>query len=305
MALRLRIDHRTRYVYDQPVGFSPHFVRLFPRTEPGRLVQKLTFETSPGADVQFRRDLFDNNFARCFYPDKFTELFFDFAMELELHEQNPFHFLLDFDATDWPFKYQPETAARLAACLQPPADESPQIAHANLLPLPFWQVPAGPTPTVSLLIGLIEAVRNNVRYEQRIEGSAHPPGDTLRFGHGSCRDFAVLLAAILRELGFAARLASGYLCQFGQEVKDRKATGYMHMWTEVYLPGAGWTGLDATNGVFCNHNFITTAVGLTSAEITPISGRYFSNTPVHSTMSAHLELTALGGTVSSLELPMP
>ena len=69
------------------------------------------------------------------------------------------------------------------------------------------------------------------------------------------------------------------------------------MWTEVYLPGAGWTGLDATNGVFCNHNFITTAVGLTSAEITPISGRYFSNVFVPSHMTAHLELTALGGAI--------
>jgi transglutaminase-like putative cysteine protease len=296
MALRLRIDHRTRYLYDQPVSFSPHFVRLFPRTEPGRLVQKITFETSPGADVQLRRDIFDNHFARCFYPDKFADLFFNLAVDIELHEQNPFHFLLDPEAVDYPFHYQPETASRLAACLRPPPDESPQTSPAKLLPLPFWQVPAGSVPTVSLLLDLMAAVRANIRYEQRVEGAAHPPADTLRFGHGSCRDFAVLFAAILRELGFAARLASGYLCEFDQLAKDRKSDGYMHMWTEVFLPGAGWTGLDATNGVFCNHNFITTAVGLLSAEITPISGRYYSNVAVHASMSAHLALTALGST---------
>ncbi len=294
MALRLRIDHRTRYVYEQPVSFSPHLVRLFPRTEPGRLVQKISFETSPGADVMFRRDLFDNNFARCYYPDKLTDLFFNFSAEIELYEQNAFHFLLDFDASQYPFTYQPEVAARLAACLAPPPDDLGQTVHGNLLPLPFWQKPTEPVSTTSLLIDLIDAIHQNVRYEQRDEGAAHPPHETLRLGHGSCRDFAVLLAAFLRELGFAARLASGYLCEFGQDARDRKAAGSMHLWTEVYLPGAGWTGLDATNGVFCNHNFITTAVGLTSAEVTPISGRYFSNVTVPAAMTAHLELTALG-----------
>ena len=293
MALRLRIDHRTRYNYAQPVSLSPHLVRLFPRTEPGRLVQRLSLETNAGADVMYRRDLFDNPFARCYYPEKIAELFFHFSAEVELHPQNPFHFLLDFDASQYPFAYAPATAARLAACLQPPADESEQTTPGGLLPLPFWNRPAEPVPTVTLLTGLIDAIQDNVRYERRDEGAAHPPQETLRLGHGSCRDFAVLLAAILRELGLAARLASGYLCEFGQDAHNRKAEGYMHMWTEVFLPGAGWTGLDATNGVFCNHNFITTAVGLTSAEVTPISGRYFSDVRVPSTMDATVELTAL------------
>ena len=208
-------------------------------------------------------------------PDEFSDLFFNFSAEIELHEQNAFHFLLDFDASEYPFAYHPETAARLAAYIQPPPDESAQTAHANLLPLPFWQKPTESVSTTALLLSLVEAIHGNIRYEQREEGAAHPPAETLRLGHASCRDFAVLLAAILRELGLAARLASGYLCQFDQAAKDRKAEGYMHMWTEVFLPGAGWTGLDASNGVFCNHNFITVAVGLTSAEITPISVAVF------------------------------
>ena len=289
----LRIDHRTRYDYEQPVGYSPHFVRLFPRTEPGRLVQKLRFTTNADATVQYRRDLFDNNFARCFYPNKSAELFFDFFLEIELQELNPFDFLLDYDAANYPFTYEPETAARLLPYLSPPASESGQVGGAPLLPLPFWEKPAAPGPTVTVLLSLVEAIHTSLRYERRDEGAAHPPAETLRLGHGSCRDFAVLLANVLRELGLAARIASGYLCEFGTETENRRAEGSMHLWTEVYLPGAGWTGLDATNGILCDHRFITTAVGLTTAEVTPISGRFFSPVAVPAKMTASLVLHRL------------
>ena len=288
MALRIRIDHHTRYVYEKPVSFSPHLVRLFPRTEPGRLVQKIDFVTNAAAGVQFRRDLFDNNFARCFYPDREAELFFDFTLEIELHEQNAFDFLLDNDAAEYRFVYRPDDAARLQPYLVPLAGET-----MKLLPLSFWRAPDEPVSTVSLLIDLVEALHKNIGYENREEGAAWTPEETLRLGRGSCRDIAVLLAAVLRELGFAARLASGYLCEFGAEARDRRAEGAMHLWVEAYLPGAGWTGLDPTNGIFSNHNFITTAVGLTTAEVTPISGRYYGNEVVPATMTATLELTAL------------
>ena len=170
----------------------------------GKLVQKIEFTTNASATVQFRRDLFDNNFARCFYPDKEAFLFHDLIAEIELVESNPFDFLLDFDAADYPFAYDATTAARLQAYLAPPPAESGQIGGPALLPLFFWEKPSTPTPTVSVLLGLMDAIHTHIRYERRDEGAAHPPAETLRLGHGSCRDFGVLLAGILRELGLAA-----------------------------------------------------------------------------------------------------
>ena len=164
-------------------------------------------------------------------------------------------------------------------------------ASSKLLPLGFWQAPEPGGSTVSLLISLVEALHKHIAYERRDEGTARAPAETLQLGSGACRDTAVLLAAILREMGLAARLASGYICELDTESKQRKADGAMHLWTEVYLPGAGWTGLDATNGIFCNHNFITTAVGLTTAEVTPITGRYFGKEVVPATMTARLEVS--------------
>lgn len=294
MPIRIRIDHLTRYEYAQPVSLSPHFIRVFPRTEPGRLVQKIQFSTHESADVQYRRDLYDNNYARCYFPAPVADLQFSYSVDLELQELNAFHFLMDFDAAEFPFDYQPEVAARLALYLKPPgSDDGTHSDEAKLLPLPFWEVPPAGTSTVTMLVGLVEALHKNIAYAVREEGAARPAAETLQLRSGSCRDTAVLLAEILRELGFAARLVSGYLCEFGTESRQRRAEGAMHLWTEVYLPGAGWTGLDATNGIFCNHNFIAVATGLTTAEVTPIVGRYFSDETVPAKMTTTLTLTVL------------
>ena len=94
----------------------------------------------------------------------------------------------------------------------------------------------------------------------------------------------MLLAETLRAAGLAARLVSGYLRE--TDPKSRRAEGSLHAWTEVYLPGAGWVGMDGTNGVFSNHNFIAAAVGLRPGDITPIDGKYFYAGDVPSTMSA-------------------
>ena len=89
----------------------------------------------------------------------------------------------------------------------------------------------------------------------------------------------------------AARLTSGYLRE--SDAETRRAEGSLHAWTEVFLPGAGWIGLDATNGVFCNHNFIGAAAGLTPADITPISGIYFHKKRIPAQMTSRLQLINL------------
>lgn len=297
--MRICIEHHTAYDYAAPVSLAAHFVRTFPRTEPGRLIQKLTFKTNSAADVQFRRDLFDNNFARCSYSERTEKLVFDLRIEIDLQKQNPFHFLVDYYAYSFPFQYLTEDWARLASYLTLSRDSASVDTDGRetkkLLPLSFWQVPEPGGETVAMIASLIRALHEHIAYEVRDEGTARAPSETLELGRGACRDTAVLLAAILRELGLAARLVSGYLCELHVESNQRHSDRAMHLWTEVYLPGAGWVGLDPTNGQFCDENFIATAVGLTTAEITPIRGAYIKDgdTVVPSTMSANLELSLL------------
>ena len=112
--------------------------------------------------------------------------------------------------------------------------------------LPFWAPPAGQTPTIDLLMSLISSLNKHIRYESRPEGPARAPIETVELGVGSCRDTARLLLALLRDLGFAARLVSGYLWEpAAKDSTKRRADGFFHAWTEVALPGAGWVGLAA------------------------------------------------------------
>ena len=107
---------------------------------------------------------------------------------------------------------------------------------------------------------------------------------------GSCRDFGPFFADILRRNGVAARLASGFVWEGDKALEERRAESALHAWVEAFLPGAGWIGLDPTNGVFCDHHFVTTAVGLNHADISPVAGTYYGKKPIASSLSAQLQV---------------
>ena len=276
--MKVGIYYQTQYAYEQPVSFSRHLFRLFPKTDRNVSVLKLSFQTNADAAVTYRRDLFDNEIASSFYPEKSALLQVGLQIELELTPRNAFGFILDAHALNLPFAYTPREAHALA----------PYLATGPAPVLSFWQPPAQPQPTVEALVALNDALHEHLEYERRDEGAAYTPEETLRLGRGACRDFAVLLAEVARGLGLAARLASGYLCEFGDE--EKRAEGALHAWTEIYLPGAGWVGFDPTNGYLCNHHHITAAVGLTPDDISPILGRYFHPTSVPASMTASLQI---------------
>jgi transglutaminase-like putative cysteine protease len=276
--LRVTILYQTQYAYAEPVSFSQHLFRLFPKPDRYVAVERLAFQTNGEASVHYRRDLFDNEIASCYYPENSALLQASLQIDLQLTPRNAFSFLLESHALDWPFAY---TAAE-AHALAPYRQNRPAPV------LGFWQSPAQPQPTVDTLVGLNESIHEHLAYERRDEGAAWSPEETLEKGRGSCRDFAVLLAEVARGLGLAARLASGYLCEFGEA--EKVAEGSLHAWTEIYLPGAGWLGFDPTNGYLCNHHHITAAVGFTPEDISPVLGSYFHPTPVPSTMTASLQI---------------
>jgi transglutaminase-like putative cysteine protease len=283
--VKLRIRYQTTYSYDRAVSFSPHDVRLFPRHDRFSRVRRLDFTTNPATNVRFARDVFDNTVASCFFPDASAELHLQLSLDLEVDEKDPFHFILEHNAVELPFDYDPDIHAVLA-----PYRERRSSGALNV---PGWTRPSASKKrnTVATLADLNRSLHESIGYERREQGAARSPAETLRKGCGACRDIAVLLAELLREMGLAARLVSGYLRE--SDSKTRRAEGSLHAWTEVFLPGAGWVGLDATNGIFCNHNFISAAVGLTSSDITPISGSYFHKEEIPSRMTSQLELLNL------------
>jgi transglutaminase-like putative cysteine protease len=280
--MNIAIRYAATYAYDEPASFSPHLVRLFPKNDRHVRTDRAVFETNGNADVQYRHDLFDNEIAKCFYPEKEQELSLRLELDLALAERYPFHFLLENHALRLPFDYRPHEAAVLAPYRDPGAD----IALPGAL-----EPSAKPRPTVEALVDMNQWIFENLGYERREEGEAWEPAQTLAAGRGACRDFAVLFVAVLRRHGLAARLASGFLWEPPDTPKeDLRAESALHAWIEAYLPGAGWMGFDPTNGVLCDHHRITAAVGLTADDISPIKGVYYGEREIEHRMTATLEI---------------
>ena len=283
--MKIGIRYETIYRYDRAVRFSPHDVRLFPRTDRFVQMNRLDFRTKPETTVRFGRDVFDNIVASCFFDQPSEMLELRLAMDVEATKKNPFDFVLARRAVQMPFNYEEDIASIICAYCKRQTGES--------ISLPGWRPPSQESPreTVATLVELTKTLHQTISYERREEGAAQSPAETLRRQRGACRDTAVLLAELLRDLGLAARVVSGYLRETDEEV--RRAEGSLHAWTEVFLPGVGWVGLEPTNGIFCNAHFIAAAVGLRPADITPISGSFYHRDRVPAEMKSRLELITL------------
>ena len=283
--MKIGIRYETVYRYDRAVRFSPHDVRLFPRSDRFVQIARLDFQTKPETTVRFGRDVFDNVVASCFFEEAAEALELRLAIDLEVVKKNPFEFVLARRAVQMPFAYEDDIASIICAyCHRQTGDK---------ISLPDWTspTPGSPRETVATLVELTKLLHRTISYQRREEGAAQPPAETLRLRRGACRDTAVLLAEILRDAGMAARVVSGYLREADEEI--RRAEGSLHAWTEVFLPGAGWVGLDPTNGILCNDNFIAAAVGLRPADVTPISGSFYHRDRVPAEMQSRLELITL------------
>jgi transglutaminase-like putative cysteine protease len=278
--MKLSVDYHAAYRYGSRVSLSPHVVRLFPRDALQARVAALHFATNPSGSVHWRHDLFDNVVAQCFYPREEDALLFDFRAEIAVEERNPFGFLLDSRALQWPAEYTDRERAVLAAFLGAPAVDWPAALR-----------PVSGSETVGALVAMNGWIHTRIAYERREDGDAHPPEETLRRGRGACRDTAVLLAAALRAQGLAARLVSGFLWESAGDPVEHKAENSLHAWTEVFLPGAGWVGLDPSNGVLVDHHYLATAVGAAPADIAPVSGLYFGRERIPGTLETSLRIT--------------
>jgi uncharacterized protein (DUF2126 family)/transglutaminase-like putative cysteine protease len=275
VSIHVALNHVTEYRYDRRVGLSPQVVRLRPAPHCRTPILSYAMKVEPaGHFINWQQDPFANYLARLVFPEKTTELRIKVDLVAEMAVYNPFDFFFEPSAEKFPFRYEPELARDLA----------PYLAASREVGGRFEQFLANvdlrkEQRTIDFLVDINQRLQRGIKYEIRMEPGVQTPERTLERAAGSCRDTGWLLVQLLRRLGLAARFVSGYLIQLKPDVKaidgpsgtDVDFTD-LHAWCEVYLPGAGWIGLDPTSGLLAGEGHIPVACTPEPSTAAPISG---------------------------------
>ena len=285
--MHFEISHLTRYDYDREVRLLPHLLYLRPRDNPLLEVNRFAFEFQPASRVDWMRDDFDNLPACAHFSQPSTVLEIRSHCEVTTMDTAPFDFLVRDYALTFPFVYEPLHRFNLSIYLTPPEGAVQSALHRWL----DERFMARPEDTVGWLFALNQLLCHHLRYERRDAPGIHSASTTISRGSGSCRDFAVLLVAFARSLGLAARFVSGYLFDPGA---DGFASGDMHAWAEVFLPGAGWRGLDPTNGIFCHNGYVPVAHAVVAESVNPVQGAFLSNPPAVAKLTSDVRVRQMG-----------
>ncbi len=280
MTIRVALEHRTTYRFAHPVAVHPHEIRLRPAPHTRTPIEAYSLRVEPaGHFLNWQQDPLGNWVARLVFPDKVSRLDITVDLVADMTVINPFDFFVEESAAQYPFAYAPQLRGDLAPYLEPVADPGGAVgawidAHA----LRPGQGP-GDERTIDFLVRLNQAANAAIAYTTRLEVGVQTPTQTLGAALGSCRDSAWLLVAVLRDLGLAARFVSGYLVQLASDVAAIDGPSGptadftdLHAWTEVYLPGAGWVGLDPTSGLMTGEGHIPLCAAPHPSAAAPISG---------------------------------
>ncbi|MBC7978926.1 MAG: transglutaminase family protein, partial [Armatimonadetes bacterium] len=260
MSIHVALHHRTSYEYDRMVEHGPHVVRLRPAAHCRTRVLSYSLKVGPGDHfINWQQDPQGNYLARLVFNEPMARLDVEVDLVVEMAVHNPFDFFLEEAAENYPFSYDADLQRELAPFLEV-EDAGRRVNHC----IGYFKKKTG--RTIDVLVELNSAAQKAVEYKIRMEPGVQTPEETLEKASGSCRDSAWMLVNVLRGMGLAARFVSGYLIQLKADVESLDGPSGsevdftdLHAWTEVYLPGAGWIGLDPTSGLLAGEGHLPLA----------------------------------------------
>jgi len=273
VSIHVALNHVTHYRYDRPVALGPQIVRLRPAPHCRTRILSYSLRVLPAKHfINWQQDPESNYLARFVFPEKTQELRIEVDLVAEMAVLNPFDFFLEPYAEEFPFAYQGADKRDLAPYLVMFRGEPKFKEYLR-------SIPREKKRTIDFLVELNARLAKDIRYLIRMEPGVQTPEVTLSNRSGSCRDSAWLLVQLLRHMGLAARFVSGYLIQLTADMKSldgpsgpEKDFTDLHAWCEVYLPGAGWIGLDPTSGLLAGEGHIPLACTPEPGAAAPVTG---------------------------------
>ncbi|HPG61411.1 MAG TPA: transglutaminase family protein [Casimicrobium sp.] len=273
MTIHVALNHITHYRYDRPVALGPQIVRLRPAPHCRTRILSYSQRVEPADHFcNWQQDPFANYMARLVFAEKTREFKVTVDVVAEMSVYNPFDFFLEPTAEKFPFTYSNDSKAELA----------PYLITAPMTPLVdqyLKKIDKSKRRTIDFLVDVNSMLYKDIRYLIRMEPGVQTPEQTLTLKSGSCRDSGWLLVQLMRHLGVAARFVSGYLIQLTPDVKSIDGPSGpaedftdLHAWCEVFLPGAGWIGLDPTSGLLAGEGHIPLACTPQPSSAAPIEG---------------------------------
>ncbi|MBI2733501.1 MAG: transglutaminase family protein [Aquabacterium sp.] len=273
MSIHVALNHVTHYSYDRLVSLSPQVVRLRPAPHCRTRILSYSLRVEPAVHfINWQQDPFSNHLARLVFPEQTKTFKITVDLVAEMAVYNPFDFFLEPSAENYPFQYDASTLH----------DLTPYLVKSELTPAfkAFVDsIDRTEVRTIDFLVGLNQRLQKDIAYTIRMEPGVQTPEDTLTLKSGSCRDTGWLMVQALRHLGLAARFVSGYLIQLKADVAALDGPSGtevdftdLHAWCEVYLPGAGWIGLDPTSGLLAGEGHIPVACTPEPTGAAPVTG---------------------------------
>lgn len=277
MAIRVALHHKTSYQFDRLVSLSPHEVRLKPAAHARTPILSYSLTVEPHNHfIHWQQDPYGNYIARFVFPEKVQSLAFTVDLVADMTVINPFDFFVEKYAEHFPFQYTDQQTLELSAYLKPEPMGSllkRWVAKAE------QEIVKQQLSTANFLVAINQQLQKEIGYLVRMEPGIQTPEETLTKLTGSCRDSAWLLVQIFRHLGLAARFVSGYLIQLTADIEaldgpSGTAVDFtdLHAWTEVFIPGAGWIGLDPTSGLMAGEGHIPLACTALPSSAAPVTG---------------------------------
>jgi uncharacterized protein (DUF2126 family)/transglutaminase-like putative cysteine protease len=251
-----------------------HVIRLKPAPHSRTKIHSYSLNIEPKEHfINWQQDSFGNYLARAVMQDKVKEFKVEVEVIAEMTVINPFDFFVEEYAEKFPFQYEIQDTKELAPYFEI-IENGPLLTEWIKKLDQFKNI-----NIVDFLVAVNRELFNQIAYTVRLEPGVFTCEESLQKKLGSCRDSAWLLVQTMRHLGLAARFVSGYLVQLKADQKaidgpsgTEKDFTDLHAWCEVYVPGAGWIGLDPTSGLLAGEGHIPLCCTPAPSSAAPISG---------------------------------